>query len=182
ESLIRSLGGITGGRSLLQSILEQISPTNNGESETIRNLQSSQRGSSEPRRYPSDDMSGRYSNTERIDYTKVLINSQPIKLPKLHTMGDYKAWRSEVPLHFETRMLGDITYGGERYDEVEELRRVKYKEWFEVRKNKAFSALALSLSVDLRTTFKISTKSATAWMPPPCCIRALRNTSRPLMV
>ncbi|OWY96818.1 hypothetical protein PHMEG_00032816 [Phytophthora megakarya] len=100
-------------------------------------------------------MSGRYSNTELIDYTKVLINSQPIKLPKLHIKGDYKAWRSEVPLHFETRMLGDITYGGERYDEVEELRRVKYKEWFEVRKNKAFSALALSLSVDLRTTFKI---------------------------
>ncbi|OWY92074.1 hypothetical protein PHMEG_00039070 [Phytophthora megakarya] len=93
-------------------------------------------------------MSGRYSNTERIDYTKVLINLQPIKLPKLHTMGDYKAWRSEVPLHFETRMLGDITYGGERYDEEEGLRRFKYKEWFEARKNKAFSWI-------LRTTFKI---------------------------
>ncbi|OWY95487.1 hypothetical protein PHMEG_00034499, partial [Phytophthora megakarya] len=62
---------------------------------------------------PSDDMSGRYNNAELIDYTKVLSKSQPIKLPKLHTKGDYKAWRSEVPLHFETRMLGDITSGGE---------------------------------------------------------------------
>ncbi|OWY96516.1 hypothetical protein PHMEG_00033198 [Phytophthora megakarya] len=147
ESLIRSLAGISGGRSLLQSILEQISPTNAGESEPIRNPQSSQRGSREPRRHPSDDMSGRYSNTELIDYTKVLINSQPIKLPKLHIKGDYKA------CHYA--YAGDIIYGGERYDEVEGLRRVKYKEWFEARKNKPFSALALSLSVDLRTTFKI---------------------------
>ncbi|OWY94160.1 hypothetical protein PHMEG_00036188 [Phytophthora megakarya] len=30
-----------------------------------------------------------------------------------------------------------------------------YKKWYEMRKNKAFSALALSLSVDLRTMFKI---------------------------
>ncbi|KAE9260250.1 hypothetical protein PF001_g32771 [Phytophthora fragariae] len=52
-------------------------------------------------------------------------------------------------------MLGAITYGTERYDEAEGLRRAKYHEWFEARKNKTFSALALSLSVDLRTTFKI---------------------------
>ncbi|GMF49056.1 unnamed protein product [Phytophthora fragariaefolia] len=52
-------------------------------------------------------------------------------------------------------MLGAITYGTERYDSTEGLRRAKYHEWFEARKNKAFSALALSLSVDLRTTFKI---------------------------
>ncbi|OWZ14147.1 hypothetical protein PHMEG_00012418 [Phytophthora megakarya] len=32
---------------------------------------------------------------------------------------------------------------------------MQYKKWYEMRKNKAFSALALSLSVYLRTTFKI---------------------------
>ncbi|KAE8885252.1 hypothetical protein PF010_g10079 [Phytophthora fragariae] len=50
-------------------------------------------------------------------------------------------------------MLGAVTYGTERYDEAEGLRRAKYHEWFGARKNKVFSTLALS--VDLRTTFKI---------------------------
>lgn len=60
-----------------------------------------------------------------------------------------------MSLHFEPRTLGGITYGGERYDEALGLRRAKYAEWYEARKNKAFSTLALSLSVDLRSTFKI---------------------------
>ncbi|OWY95253.1 hypothetical protein PHMEG_00034790 [Phytophthora megakarya] len=79
---------------------------------------------------------GRYDNAELSSYTKVLINSPSIKLPKLQSKGDYKAWKSEMPLHFEQHLRGDITYGVERYDEAEELR-------------------PLSLSVDLRTTFKI---------------------------
>ncbi|OWZ07839.1 hypothetical protein PHMEG_00019715 [Phytophthora megakarya] len=69
-------------------------------------------------------MADRYNNDELIAYTKVIINSQ-VKLPKLHTKGDYKAWRSEVPLHFDSRMLGDITYGPERYDEQEGLPEIR---------------------------------------------------------
>ncbi|KAE9015858.1 hypothetical protein PF011_g7419 [Phytophthora fragariae] len=98
---------------------------------------------------------GRYDDRELAEYTKALRNSAPITLPKLHSKGDYKAWKSEVPLHFEPRSLGDITYGGERYDEDLGLRRQKYAEWYSARKTKAFSALALSLSVDLRSTFKV---------------------------
>ncbi|KAE8900495.1 hypothetical protein PF003_g15351 [Phytophthora fragariae] len=93
---------------------------------------------------------GRYDDKE---LAKALVSSPPIKLPNLHSKADYKSWRSEVPLHIDTRMLGAVTYGTERYDEAEGLRRAKYHEWFGARKNKAFSALALS--VDLRTTFKI---------------------------
>ncbi|KAE9249327.1 hypothetical protein PF004_g3455 [Phytophthora fragariae] len=106
---------------------------------------------------PLDNMNrgGRYDDKELAQHTKALVSSPPIKLPKLQSKSDYKSWRSEVPLYFDTRVLGAITYGTERYDEAEVLRRAKYHEWFEARKNKAFSALALSLSVDLRTTFKI---------------------------
>ncbi|OWZ04594.1 hypothetical protein PHMEG_00023476 [Phytophthora megakarya] len=89
-------------------------------------------------------MAERYNNDELIACTKVIINSL-VKLPKHHTKGDYKAWCSEVPLHFDSRMLSDITYGPERNDEQEGLRRAK----------KTFSALVLSLSVDLRTASKI---------------------------
>ncbi|KAE8998354.1 hypothetical protein PF011_g15091 [Phytophthora fragariae] len=77
------------------------------------------------------------------------------QVAKLQSKADYKAWKSEVPLHFETCTLGDITYGTERYDEGEGLRRPKYAEWFRMQKNKAFSALALSLSVNLRSTFRM---------------------------
>ncbi|KAE9279463.1 hypothetical protein PR003_g28228 [Phytophthora rubi] len=96
---------------------------------------------------------GRYDDKELAEHTKALVSSPPIELPNLYSKADYKSWRSEVPLHFDTRMLGAVTYGTERYDEAEGLRRAKYHEWFSARKNKAFSALALS--VDLRTTFKI---------------------------
>eukprot|EP00644_Phytophthora_capsici_P007034 jgi/Phyca11/103514/e_gw1.8.762.1 len=99
--------------------------------------------------------SGRYADNELAEYTKSLRSSADIRLPDLHGKDHYKAWKSEVPLHFDSRMLGDITYGAERYDEAEGLRRPKYHEWYAARKNKAFSALALSLSVDLRSTFKI---------------------------
>ncbi|OWZ05236.1 hypothetical protein PHMEG_00022711 [Phytophthora megakarya] len=95
-------------------------------------------------------MAERYNNDELIAYTKV-----PVRLPKLHTKGDYKAWRSEMTLHFDSRMLGDITYCPERYDEQEGLRRAKYKGRYEAQKNTVVSALTVSLSVDLRTAFKI---------------------------
>ncbi|KAE9002039.1 hypothetical protein PR001_g18364 [Phytophthora rubi] len=65
----------------------------------------------------------RYNDRELAEYMKALRNSAPITLPKLHSKGNYKAWKSEVPLHFEPRSLGDITYGGERYDADLGLRR-----------------------------------------------------------
>ncbi|KAE9315600.1 hypothetical protein PR003_g18944 [Phytophthora rubi] len=64
----------------------------------------------------------RYNDRELAEYMKALRNSAPITLPKLHSKGNYKAWKSE---------------------------------WYPARKTKAFSVLALSLSVDLRSTFKI---------------------------
>ncbi|KAE9039906.1 hypothetical protein PR002_g5237 [Phytophthora rubi] len=78
---------------------------------------------------------GHYDDKELTEHAKALVSSSPIKLPKLHSKADYKSWRSE--------------------EEAEGLRRAKYHEWFEALKNKAFSALALSLSFDLQTTFKI---------------------------
>ncbi|KAE9052050.1 hypothetical protein PR001_g868 [Phytophthora rubi] len=98
---------------------------------------------------------GRYDNRKLAEYTKALRNSAPIQLPHLHSKGDYKTWESEVPLQFEPRGLGNITYGGKRYDIVKGLRRQKYTAWYTARKGEAFSALALSLSVHLRATFRI---------------------------
>ncbi|POM81578.1 Hypothetical protein PHPALM_426 [Phytophthora palmivora] len=216
EHLIRSLAGIPGGRPLIRVLLEGLGRHSQSvaATETVRDsLQpppsdpGSDGGShDEPRQvdrqfadYLSD---GSYDDRELVEYTKALRNSAPIQLPKLYTKADYKAWKSEVPLHFEPRTLGDITYGVERYNVdladsltiqlpklytkadykawksevplhfeprtlgditygVERynvdlgLRRPKYVEWYLARKNKAFSALALSLSVDLRSTFKI---------------------------
>ncbi|OWZ01862.1 hypothetical protein PHMEG_00026680 [Phytophthora megakarya] len=88
---------------------------------------------------------GRYDNAELSGFTKVLINSPSIKLPKLQSKGMEK--RCAAACHF--------TYDVERFDDAEGLRRMQYKKWYEMRKNKALSALALSLSADLRTTFKI---------------------------
>ncbi|KAE9004948.1 hypothetical protein PF011_g12243 [Phytophthora fragariae] len=81
--------------------------------------------------------SGRYDDRELAEYTKALRNLAPITPPKLHSKGDYKAWKSE------------------RYDADLGLRRQKYAEGYSARKTNAFSALALSLSVDLRSTFKV---------------------------
>ncbi|KAE8975266.1 hypothetical protein PR002_g25641 [Phytophthora rubi] len=165
ERLIRTLVGIQGGRSLAEALFEGLRdlhsaphPANSAETLPVSNLSPSQTSRDDPRDLPPmDNMNpgGRYDDKELAQHTKALVSSPPIKLPKLQSKSDYKSWRSEVPLHFDTRMLGAITYGTERYDEAEGLRRAKYHEWFEARKNKVFSALALLLSVDLRTTFKI---------------------------
>ncbi|KAE8888302.1 hypothetical protein PF005_g6558 [Phytophthora fragariae] len=98
EHLIRTLVGIQDGRSLAEALFEGLDNMNPG---------------------------GRYDDKGLAEHTKALVSSPSIKLPKLHSKSDYKSWRSEVPLHFETRMLGAITYGTARYDEVEGLRRVK---------------------------------------------------------
>ncbi|OWZ06307.1 hypothetical protein PHMEG_00021452, partial [Phytophthora megakarya] len=131
ESLIHSLAGIPGGRPLIQAILETFLANSNDSQPPVANPPpipdqggNGSRNSNPPRRHPSDGMAERYDNEELIAYTKVIINSQ-VKLTKLHTKGDYKAWRSEVPLYFDSRMLRDITYGPERYDEQEGLHEIR---------------------------------------------------------
>ncbi|KAE9001044.1 hypothetical protein PF004_g16803 [Phytophthora fragariae] len=157
ERLVRSLAGTRGGRTLIRVLLEGLShlahsvsapsignpppqppsdPGSEGSSHGGRDPDEQSQGSAAllDNTFPG----GRYDNRELAEYTKVLRNSAPIQLPQLYSKSDYKAWKSEVPLHFEPRGLGDITYGGKRYDV-----------------DKAFSALALSLSVDLSATFRI---------------------------
>ncbi|KAE8983112.1 hypothetical protein PR001_g23540 [Phytophthora rubi] len=174
ERLVRSLAGTRGGRTLIRVLLEGLShlahsvsapsignpppqppsdPGSEGSSHGGRDPDEQSQGSAAllDNTFPG----GRYDNRELAEYTKVLRSSAPIQLPQLYSKSDYKAWKSEVPLHFEPRGLGDITYGGERYDVVEGLRRQKYTAWYTARNDKAFSALALSLSVDLRATFRI---------------------------
>ncbi|GMF19258.1 unnamed protein product [Phytophthora fragariaefolia] len=176
ERLIRTLAGISGGRPLAEALFEGLRdlhsaprPANTAEASPVTNQAPPSRSTNQRLPLPEGDdqrnlqppplgsmnAGSRYDDKELAGHTKALVSSPPIKLPKQHSKGDYKSWRSEVPLHFDTRMLGAITYGTERYDSTEGLSRAKYHEWFEARKNKAFSALALSLSVDLRTTFKI---------------------------
>jgi hypothetical protein len=171
---VRSLAGIPGGRPLIGVLVEGLArrshsaaappfgnppsqppsdPGSDGSSHGGRAPDEQSQG--EPAPLDNTFPGGRYDNRELAEYTKALRNSAPIQLPRLHSKDDYKAWKSEVPLHFEPRTLFDITYGGERYDVDEGLRRQKYTEWYTARKDKAFSALALSLSVDLRATFKI---------------------------
>ncbi|ETM34569.1 hypothetical protein L914_18369 [Phytophthora nicotianae] len=178
EHLIHSLAGIRGGRPLIRVLLEglqSLHPIQTDDSVPLRNSpppppsepsgdgsSSGSASASDLGEYPRENLhldnnfpGGRYDDKELVEYTKALRISPAIQLPKLHTKEDYKVWKSEVPLHFEPRTLGDITYGGKRYDVDFGLRRVKYTEWYRARKNKAFSALALSLSVDLRSTFKV---------------------------
>ncbi|KAE8889852.1 hypothetical protein PF010_g17262 [Phytophthora fragariae] len=145
ERLVRSLAGTRGGRTLIRVLLEGLShlahsvsapsignpppqppsdPGSEGSSHGGRDPDEQSQGSAAllDNTFPG----GRYDNRELAEYTKVLRNSAPIQLPQLYSKSDYKAWKSEVPLHFEPRGLGDITYGGKRYDVVEGLRRQKY--------------------------------------------------------
>ncbi|KAG3061742.1 hypothetical protein PI125_g24659 [Phytophthora idaei] len=166
EHLIRSITGIQGGRSLVENLLEglrarnlpvrnQPPPPNNPSDGGYSSGESSKAPSSRPSILDNQNPGGHYDDKELAEHTKSLRNTADIKLPSLSKKEDYQAWFSEVPLHFESRLLGEITYGAERFDSVEGYQRPKYAEWYKARKVKAFSALALSLSVDLRTTFKI---------------------------
>ncbi|KAE9217583.1 hypothetical protein PF005_g8598 [Phytophthora fragariae] len=56
--------------------------------------------------------SGRYDDRELAEYTKALRNLAPITPPKLHSKGDYKAWKSEVPLHFDLAHLETLRMEG----------------------------------------------------------------------
>ncbi|KAG2889571.1 hypothetical protein PC119_g12315 [Phytophthora cactorum] len=127
---------------------------------TRRSSTSSSGSASDPGEHPRENLhldynfpGDRYDAKELVEYSKALRNSPAIQLPRLHTKEEYKVWKNEVPLHFEPRTLGDITYGGECYDVDFGLRRVKFTEWYRARMNKAFSALALS--VDLLFTLKV---------------------------
>ncbi|OWZ14148.1 hypothetical protein PHMEG_00012419 [Phytophthora megakarya] len=125
KCLICSLADIPGGRTLFQALLQNLnrSTTEGFEPEPnsppLPNSQGcSQRDFSFPVSLDNMNPGGHYDNAELSSYPKVLINSLSIKLPKRQTKGDYKTGKSEVPLNFEQHMLGDITYGVERYEEA----------------------------------------------------------------
>ncbi|KAG2769830.1 hypothetical protein PC116_g16830 [Phytophthora cactorum] len=188
EHLIWSITGIQGGRSLVENSLEglrarnlpvrnQPPPPNNPSDGGYSSGESSKAPSSRPSMLDNQNPGGRYDDKELAEHTKSLRNTADIKLPSLSKKEDYKVWFSEVPLHFESRLLGKITYGAERFDSVEGCQRPKYAEWYKARKVKAFSALALSLSVDLRTTFKIDS-SETRWRHRHCFGSASRSILR----
>ncbi|KAG3211923.1 hypothetical protein PC129_g17106 [Phytophthora cactorum] len=135
---------------------------------TRRSSTSSSGSASDPGEHPRENLhldynfpGDRYDAKELVEYSKALRNSPAIQLPRLHTKEEYKVWKNEVPLHFEPRTLGDITYGGECYDVDFGLRRVKFTEWYRARMNKAFSALALS--VDLLFTLKGALQMDREW-------------------
>ncbi|KAG3187916.1 hypothetical protein PC128_g12411 [Phytophthora cactorum] len=88
---------------------------------------------------------GRYDDKELAEHTKSLRNTADIKLPTLSKKEDYQAWFSEAP----------FTSGAACWARSRTARKVK-----------AFSALALSLSVDLRTTFKIDSIRDKMEAPP----------------
>ncbi|KAG3097118.1 hypothetical protein PI124_g15701 [Phytophthora idaei] len=69
---------------------------------------------------------------ELAEHPKTLRNTPDIKLPNLTKKEFYQTWFSEVPLHVESRLLGEITYGTERFDSVECYKRPKYAEWYKM--------------------------------------------------
>ncbi|OWY91616.1 hypothetical protein PHMEG_00039725, partial [Phytophthora megakarya] len=112
DGLIRSLADTLSSRPLFQAQLQNLnrSTTEGFEPEQNspplpNNQGSSQRDFSFRDSLDNMNPGGRYDNAELSSYTKVLINSPSIKLPKLQSKGDYKAWKSEVPLHFDLEIL-----------------------------------------------------------------------------
>lgn len=77
-------------------------------------------------------------------------------MPKLSDQKElYTRWKSELTLRFPTFKLDAITYGSERYDaELGDVNR-KYHTWYDTRRVMAFSAMALSLDMNLRELFKV---------------------------
>ncbi|KAG2844657.1 hypothetical protein PC129_g1124 [Phytophthora cactorum] len=73
---------------------------------------------------------GRYDDMDLAEHPKTLRNTPDIKLLNLTKKESYQTWFSEVPLHVERRLLGEITYGTERFDSVEGYKRPKYAEWY----------------------------------------------------
>ncbi|GMF48991.1 unnamed protein product [Phytophthora fragariaefolia] len=157
DAFARSLAENPGGAALLRALLDALQAHSGNADQPPPPSEEGVEDREDIRGPPLDNMnpSGRYVDEELAEATRALRNSPAIKLPKLQSKADYKAWKSEVPLHFEPCTLSDITYGTERYDVYQGLRRPKYAEWFRMRKNKAFSALALSLSVALRSTIRV---------------------------
>jgi hypothetical protein len=118
EHLVRSLAVIPGGRPLIAVLPEGLAwrahsaaalPFGTQPPQPPSDLGSD--GSSHRGRAPDEQSQGhaapldntfpggRYNNRELADYTKALRNSAPIQLLRLLSNGDYKAWKSELPLH-----------------------------------------------------------------------------------
>ncbi|KAE9215117.1 hypothetical protein PF005_g9561 [Phytophthora fragariae] len=98
----------------------------------------------------------RYDDADIAKQTEKLLGKE-VPLPKLVDQKKESAcWKSEVTLRFPTFKLDAITYGGERYDSA---LGMKYHTWYDTRRVMAFTAMALSLDMNLRYLFKIATGS-----------------------
>ncbi|KAE9120903.1 hypothetical protein PF007_g8000 [Phytophthora fragariae] len=94
----------------------------------------------------------RYDDADIAKQTEKLLGKE-VPLPKLVDQKKESAcWKSEVTLRFPTFKLDAITYGGERYDSA---LGMKYHTWYDTRRVMAFTAMALSLDMNLRYLFKV---------------------------
>ncbi|KAE9022237.1 hypothetical protein PR003_g14848 [Phytophthora rubi] len=111
DAFARSLAENPGGAALLRALLDGLQAHSGNADQSPPPSEEEEEDREDIRGPPLDNMnpSGRYVDEELAEATRALRNSTAIKLPKPQSKADYKAWKSEVPLHFETCTLGDIT-------------------------------------------------------------------------
>ncbi|GMF58248.1 unnamed protein product [Phytophthora fragariaefolia] len=97
----------------------------------------------------------RYDDADLVKQTEKLMGKE-VPLPNLADMKEeYAHWKSEVTLRFPSFALDGITYGEERYDSALGYTNMKYHTWYNTRRVLAFTAMALSLDMNLRDLFKV---------------------------
>ncbi|KAF4142029.1 hypothetical protein GN958_ATG08784 [Phytophthora infestans] len=97
----------------------------------------------------------RYNDAELVDATSKMIGKEVV-LPKRKDVKEELArWRSEVTLRFPLYELDAIPYESERYDSQLGYVNPKYYRWYDTRRVMAFTAMALSLDMNLRDLFKV---------------------------
>ncbi|POM57736.1 Hypothetical protein PHPALM_37713 [Phytophthora palmivora] len=97
----------------------------------------------------------RYDDAEIVKHTKKLLGKE-MSLPKLSDQkGEYTRWKSEVTLRFPTFKQSAITNGEKRYDAALGYTNMKYHTWYNTRRVMAFTAMALSLDMNMRDLFKV---------------------------
>ncbi|KAF4037276.1 hypothetical protein GN244_ATG10658 [Phytophthora infestans] len=97
----------------------------------------------------------RYNDAELVDATSKMIGKEVV-LPKRKDVKEELArWRSEVTLRFPLYELDAIPYESERYDSQLGYVNPKYHRWYDTRRVMSFTAMALSLDMNLRDLFKV---------------------------
>ncbi|KAF4044459.1 hypothetical protein GN244_ATG03167 [Phytophthora infestans] len=102
-----------------------------------------------------NSLSTRYSDAELVDATSKMVGKEVV-LPKLKDVKEvFARWRSEVILRFPLCKIDATTYESERYDSQLGYVNPKYHSWYDTRRVMAFTAMALSLDMNLRDLFKV---------------------------